>query len=397
MQNKLRIALVVSHPIQHFCPQYVSFAKNKDISLKVFFASALGYKKYEDESFKKEIVWGNLQLDKFDHVFLNGEVALRADKNLDAPSLDAELEKHNPDVVIVYGYFQKFQRRAYKWANKNNKKLAYISDSELTRQRSHLVEWLKSVYLRYYFAKIDYFLTVGDANEEFYRRLNVKEEQLIRMHFPIDIEFYKDCFEQRHSLGAATRQQHNIHPDEMVISVVGKLAPWKNQDHIIEAMHLLEQEGIYLHLLILGSGEKQEEWEKKAITLKKSKVNFVGFVDIDKLPGYYAASDFYVHPASMDHHSIAISEAIYMQCPVVLSDRCGSFGDNDDVQPGRNGYVYQFGNIPELAEKIKLLFNSAADRKRMGEYSHTIAVQFQEKAHYGVINSLIRKVNNPSA
>ena len=48
LETKLKIAIVVSHPIQHFCPQYVSFAKNKDIELKVFFGSALGHKKYTD-------------------------------------------------------------------------------------------------------------------------------------------------------------------------------------------------------------------------------------------------------------------------------------------------------------------------------------------------------------
>ncbi len=87
-----RIAIVVSHPIQHFCPQYVSFAKNKNVSLKVFFGSALGYKKYVDVNFKQEISWGNLNLDKFDHIFLNGDAVLQSDKKLDALSLDKELE-----------------------------------------------------------------------------------------------------------------------------------------------------------------------------------------------------------------------------------------------------------------------------------------------------------------
>src|ERR1017187_5570812 len=91
MFNKTRIGIVVSHPIQHFCPQYVSFAENKNITLKVFFGSALGYRKYVDLNFKKEIAWGNLNLDKFDHVFLNGEEVIQADKNLDAKNL----EKHD--------------------------------------------------------------------------------------------------------------------------------------------------------------------------------------------------------------------------------------------------------------------------------------------------------------
>ena len=63
MNRIIRVALIVSHPIQHFCPQYVSFAKNKDVVFKVFFGSALGLKKYYDPNFKKEISWANLKLD----------------------------------------------------------------------------------------------------------------------------------------------------------------------------------------------------------------------------------------------------------------------------------------------------------------------------------------------
>ena len=76
MHDLKRIAIVISHPIQHFCPQYVSFSENPNIILKVFFASTLGYKKYKDLNFDQEISWGNLNLDKFDHTFLNGEALL---------------------------------------------------------------------------------------------------------------------------------------------------------------------------------------------------------------------------------------------------------------------------------------------------------------------------------
>ena len=119
MNKPLKIALVVSHPIQHFCPQYVCFAENKEIEFKVFFASALGFKKYTDPSFKKEISWDNLNLDQFQHEFLNGEKVIKVDKNIDAISLNTALDQFSPQLVIGYGYFQRLQRRAKKWANKN--------------------------------------------------------------------------------------------------------------------------------------------------------------------------------------------------------------------------------------------------------------------------------------
>lgn len=36
---KIKIAIVVSHPIQHFCPQYASFAKDDEIELKLFLSA----------------------------------------------------------------------------------------------------------------------------------------------------------------------------------------------------------------------------------------------------------------------------------------------------------------------------------------------------------------------
>ncbi len=139
MNNQLtKIAIVVSHPIQHFCPQYVSWAKNPGAHVKVFFGSALGSKKYLDENFKQEIAWSNLDLHLFDHIFLNGDNILPVDKQLDAPLLGEELAKFRPDLLITYGYFQKLQRRARKWALKQGVPIAYISDSERRHKESKM-------------------------------------------------------------------------------------------------------------------------------------------------------------------------------------------------------------------------------------------------------------------
>ena len=390
---KNRIAIVVSHPIQHFCPQYASFSKNKKVDIKVFFGSTLGLKNYIDPNFKTEISWGNLYLDQFDHIFLNGESALPSNANLDAISLEKELSDHNPDLVILYGYFQKLQRRAHRWASSNKRKLAYISDSELRHKRSALKELFKYFFIKRYFSRITYFLSVGDANEIFYKKYGVKDDQLIRMHFPIDLNLYEKSFIERDVLRRKIREQYVIKEDEIVISVVGKLVKWKNQDDIIDAMKLLENEGIYMHLFIVGSGEMMKSWKKKAIALKYSKVYFTGFVKTEELPAYYAASDLYVHPASVEPHSIAVSEAIYMGCPIIISDRCGSYGLNDDVQEDKNGFVYKFGDIKELSEKIFALSMNSELRKSFSIYSHQFSKSFQLRSHYEMLKELSSKLS----
>lgn len=392
MNGKLRIAIVISHPIQHFCPQYVSFTENRGIEFKVFFASTLGYKRYTDVNFGKEISWDNLQLDKFEHIFLNGEVLLQPDKNLDAPSLNDRLDEYNPHMIFTYGYFQKLQRRAYNWALKNKVAIAYISDSELRHKRNPAKEILKSIFLRNYFSKIDLFLTMGDANEDFYKKYGVADHKMLRMHYPIDFVAYQKSYDQKELLRDKIRDEYCLNENEIVITVVGKLVKWKNQDHIIEAMKLLESEGIFLALFILGSGEMREQWEQKSKGLEKSKVFFPGFVNIADLPSYYAATDIYVHPACLEPHSVAVSEAIMMGCPVILSDRCGSYGNEDDVQEEKNGYVFEFGHIEELAHKIKLLAMNDERRKRFSNYSHQAAVAFQERSHFGIIENILKEL-----
>ena len=353
MGTKPKLAIVVSHPIQHFCPQYASFARSGLVQLKVFFLSGLGMKKYQDPDFKEEISWGNLQLDQFDHVFLNQGRVIPADKSLDAAELEQVLDAFDPELLIIYGYFQRFQRKAHRWSLKKKIILAYVSDSERRQQRNRFKEMLKYWYLRNFFSGVDWFLSVGNANEEFYEYYDVESSKLIRMHFPIDIGFYEKSFAQKDNLRKVLRNRFGIEENDMVLAVVGKMVPWKRQKDIIEALILLEKKGRYMHLFIIGSGELMGELKELAGKLAISKVHFTGFVTPETLPEFYAAADVYVHPAAVEPHSLAISEAIYMGCPVIISNLCGSYGADDDVQEGSNGYVYPCGDIEKLTACIE--------------------------------------------
>lgn len=390
--EKFNLAIVVSHPIQHFCPQYISFSQLPNVHVKLFFASMLGYKKYVDKNFGKEISWNNLRLDEFDHVFLNGEQVLPSSKELDAPSLEAELSAFGPDAIITYGYFQKFQRRGHQWANRNKIPLAYITDAENRQHRQWAKRLIKFFALRWYFRKIDYFFTVGNANEAYYKLYGVDSKRFIRMHYPIDIDLYSEAFENREVHRKEIRGKYNIPADMFVISVVGKLVEWKHQSHLIDLLAHLERIGKKAHVIILGSGVTMAMIKEKAQGLKTNVAHFAGFVDPLDLPKYYAASDLYLHPARIEPHSLAISEAIFMGCPVVLSDRCGSYGETDDVQIGKNGFVYPFGDIDAMASKVVQIMDDKELQKRFSQYSVEISRQFQLRAHGECIKELIERV-----
>lgn len=394
MEKNFNLAIVVSHPIQHFCPQYISFSNLPNVKVKLFFASMLGYKKYVDKNFGEEIVWNNLRVEEFDHVFLNGDQILPSSAELEAPTLEAELEAFAPDAIITYGYFQKFQRKCHAWANKNNVPLAYITDAENRQQRPFFKQLAKFFALRWYFNKINYFFTVGNANEAYYKLYGVNPNRFIRMHYPIDIDVYTKAFAEKAVLRKKIREQYGIPDDMFVISVVGKLVEWKNQSHLVDLLAHLEKMGKKAHVFILGSGQTLNDVKEKAAKLTSNVVHFTGFVDPLDLPNYYAASDIYLHPARIEPHSLAISEAIFMGCPIVLSDRCGSYGETDDVQIGKNGFVYPFGDINAMATEVIKLMEDKDLYNRFSKHSETISRGFQKRAHGQSVLDLIKAVNS---
>ena len=65
-----------------------------------------------------------------------------------------------------------------------------------------------------------------------------------------------------------------------------------------------------------------------------------------------------------------------MSCglPMIVSDRVGSVGRTDDVQLGRNGLEYEFGDIVKLQQHIRTLL-SEERRATMAAASREIARQ----------------------
>lgn len=381
-----KLAIVISHPIQHFCPQHANWARNEHWQIKVFFACEFGVKPYYDELFKKMITWPGLKLDEFEHEFLIKDHKGGIGPELDAENLGERLEAYNPDAVLVYGYFQKIQRRAKRWAVKNNKPLFYFSDSELRQDRGVLISILKKFYLRHYFRDIDYFLVNGNANEEYYLNYGVKPAKFIKSSYPIDFNLYLETWEHRAEIRESVRQEYNIPKDRIVLSVVGKLVDKKRQVDIIRMLKTLEYPA--LTLLIIGTGENEQAWKKEAEDVKNHQIIFTGFIPPDVLPRLYLATDIYVHPASIEPHSVAISEALCMGCAIVLSDKCGSYGTYDDVRNGINGFIYPCGDLERLKNAILKLIEDRPLLTRFREASRNISLEYQHNTHFEILNTL---------
>ncbi len=388
INNKHRIAVIVSHPIQHFVPQYKSWSELNNVDLCVFFASKHGLNTYHDKNFGREIKWEGMQLD-FPHEFLPNAETKKTGKNIDSSELCDRLDVFKPEIIISYGYIQPLQRRGINWAKKHNVSVCMISDSELHVKRSLLKRIIKKILIPIIYKKVDLFFSVGDSNEAYYRNYGVKDEQLIRTFFPIDRKHYDEVLNNYESVRNKIRKLLNIPNDHKLILTVGKLVNWKRQIDLVKLSNLLQNSNNKITIVLAGTGPDEEYLRSQCKNIGPGGVIFAGFVQPKTLAEYYCASDVYVHASEYEPHSLAISEALYCGKPIVISDRCGSYGPSDDLQNGLNGFMYRVKNIEDLNRKVSYIINNPNVEKQMNEKSFELSRKHQSLAHGEALNQAI--------
>jgi glycosyltransferase involved in cell wall biosynthesis len=364
-----RVAIVVSHAIQHFCPLYRSVADRGRISLRVFFGSTAGVTDYYDADFHRTIKWSAPLLDGYDSEFLAGAERARPDKPIRSSGLSARLTAFGPTVVVVYGHVHGISRQAMRWARLNHRVLAYVADSEGLSPASLWQQARRRLLLPPLYRMVDAFLTVGDANEAYYARYGAKRANFHRCPFPIDSPSLDAALGRRADNRRTIRDRFGIGEDTMVALAVGKLTGRKCPEHLVSAVRMLTGR-VRLSAVFAGDGPLLEPLRQMA-EREHLPIHFPGFINVDELPTFYAAADVLVHPSSRDPHPLAVSEAVYCGLPVVASDRVGNIGPTDDLRPGVNAHVYPFGDIAAFSNAL-LAVAPPNRRREMADASRRI-------------------------
>ena len=382
--RRIRLAIVVSHPIQYFCPQYSSWARLGGVDLRVFFASRQGIETYRDEGFAAPVQWEGLALD-FPHEFLPGAADRTVTAALDAPAVEQRLAAFRPHALCVYGYAQRLQRRAAAWARRAGVPVLMFTDSELRSERRWTKRLVKALVLPHLLGRVDRFLTIGDANEAYLRRYGVPDARFVRCYYPIDVASFDRVLEARERVRAAVRERHGLPARHAVLLMAGKLAAHKRQRDLVAFSNRIRRLRDDVTVVLAGSGADERALQRLAQTVGPGGVVFAGFVQPRALAAYYSAADVYVHCSEREPYGVAVAEAVYSGLPVVLSDRCGSFGPSDSVRPGLNGYVYPCGDVAALAAAVTRILASRDRREAMARASLCIGRDNQRLAHGGAL------------
>ena len=361
--SKRRLAVVISHPIQHFAPLFRDLAKQQGIELRVFYCCDWGVNDYRDPDFGKTFKWDIPLLDGYESEFLH--IAKRPTDlsffAIDNPTVASRLSEYQPDAVWIHGYGHRTSWRAYRWACRNRKQILYFGDSELLAPRSLKSRLLKRAVLPRFFSQCSTFLTIGDNNEAYYRHYGVPDKKMVRGAFPVDISRFRDSVSD---ITDAEREENRVRlglaPKALVGLFVGKFIDIKRPLDLVYAVDRLRDEVPQFQALMLGSGPLEDTIRSEIDRLQLSdRVILPGFINQTELPRVLQTGDFLCMCSSKDPHPLVVTESMSVGNAVVASDRVGCVGPTDAAQIGRNAIVYPCGEIGALSEAIREFAKSA--------------------------------------
>ena len=166
----------------------------------------------------------------------------------------------------------------------------------------------------------------------------------------------------------------NESPD---IFFVNNLTKIKGVDILIKAIPTVIKSIPNLSVHIAGSGPQENEL--KLLTKKlnlENHIKFLGFISEEDKYQYYKACKIVVVPSRWDCQPFAPLDAAASGKPVVAS-RIG--GIQDTVEDGKTGFLFEPGNIEDLAEKIITLLKDEELREEMGSVAKEKAKSYDWK------------------
>lgn len=377
---KYRLAAVTSHPVQYQGPLFQRLAAHERLDLTVFYGHDASLVGELDRDFGVPVTWDRPLLAGYRSVFLKRRAqGLGAVQRLVADArIITHLWRQRFDAVFIHSYATRLSLFAYLGAVLSRTPVLLRTESERLRPRPPWVEALKHALLRPLFAVTAGFLVIGEMNREFVQHYGVKRSRQFFTPYSVDNEYFAEQRGLTRPLRRELRQAHGWTDEVVVVGFSGKLIPRKGIGDLVDAVATLQAEGLPVGLLIIGEGPDrsvlQRRVESQAVTLTV----FAGFKNQSELAPCYTCLDIFVLPSRFDPWGLVLNEAMLFGLPVLASTKVGA--GVDLIQHGKNGYLFEAGDVPALTEGLRGLVRSAATRRQFGACSEVIVRRYSYDA-----------------
>lgn len=290
----MRLAFIVSHPIQYYVPIYRGLAERirqaderpKDeeadggnvaspkwesgkveplSALKVFYTWR-DAGPARDVKFGKEFAWDIPLMEGYDFEVVpntSSEPGTHHRQGLINPDLVERVKAWKPDAVHITGYNYVSHGQAIKELSKAGIPVIFRGDSHLLDDRGPWWKWwIKKSWLSRVYSRPQGFTYVGRNNRDYYRAFGVPERKLFPVPHTIEVGRFAEPHEELEANALAWRRELGIPDENFVFLYAAKLEPRKRPMELLEAF--LAADIPKTTLLFVGSGELEEALKEKA-------------------------------------------------------------------------------------------------------------------------------------
>jgi glycosyltransferase involved in cell wall biosynthesis len=216
------------------------------------------------------------------------------------------------------------------------------------------IKWLSPRFDKYEDYAIKYSNAVvveskSECNAISKRNIKNLYNRIIRLPPGVDTETFNPSWNNPNY-----REQFGIPSDSKVILHVGRLAARKGVYEVLHSFSKVFSTNPKARLLVTGTGPLLNKLKKLSKSLKLDQnVIFTGKVPFETLRMLYASCDVFVMHTYWEGFGLTNMEALASGTPCISTNVGGA---PEFIEPGKNGYLVDVGDIDKMAEYIvKLL------------------------------------------
>lgn len=370
MTEKLKLAYMVSHPIQYQAPLLRRLAQEPDLDLTVFFWSDHTAKEYADKGFGGVLVkWDVPLLEGYKYEVLPAILCFSAPpfRSPINRGLYRVLKRGKFDAVWLHGYSSINSLMTMAVAKILGIPVLERAEGTLIdRPRSRLKLAVKRVFFSVLRHFIDVVLPISTRNRDYWKYYLGSDFSSFMVPYAVDNAYFRSMSTAASHSRDDLQRQLNLEANRPVILYASKLLERKRCMDLIEAylgMKLMA-DGRRPHLLIVGDGPERAACEARVQAADERNVRFLGFQNQSQLPRYFDLCDLFVLPSVHEPFGLIVNEVMNAGRAIIVSDEVGC--QPDLVTDGVNGRVYPARDIAALRISLEEVISDSDSRRRMG-------------------------------
>lgn len=157
----------------------------------------------------------------------------------------------------------------------------------------------------------------------------------------------------------------NIEIQTNKIVYVGRLHPSKGIDILIDALSIIRDKKIDIHLDIIGEGPIENKLKEQSAHLKLDNIiHFLGSKNKEDVLKAFKSSYCAVIPSNTEAFGFTVIEAMSVETCVIGANNTGI---KEIIIPEQTGLLFETGNAEDLANKLESIFRNKTWRNTLSK------------------------------